>query len=98
MLTTETTGKKPAKPSKVFFPKDKMPLLFVELAKAGLPLPAEYVTRENFVGLLDSAAMTYLAAKGQNEDTSFFNSFMEGELGADSDGEVSEATNTPLFH
>ena len=94
MLTTVPTGK-PPKPSKVFFPKEKMPLLFAEMAKAGIILPAAYVTPENFVGLLDTAVMTYLAAKGEGDgECSYFNSLMEEELG---DGDqVEEAQDRPI--
>lgn len=95
-MPNETTGKKPApKNCTVVIPKGKLPLLLAELAKVGLILPAEYVTAQSFVGMLDSAVLTLIAVDGDGEAaTTKFDSFMEDQLRADST--IEEATDMPL--
>jgi hypothetical protein len=95
-MPNETTGKKPApKNCKVVIPEGKLPTLLAALAEAGLVLPAASVTPDNFVALLNTAAMTYLAFNGEGEaDTSRFDSFMEDQHHADST--IEEVTDMPL--
>ena len=97
MLKTETTGKKHArKNTPVFIPEGKLPLLLAELAKAGLVLPAEYVTPDSLIGMLDAAIMTHLAAKGEGVvEGDWFNKIFGEELKLG--GKVEEATDSPLL-